>query len=403
MAELMSTCTPPRNCLLVTPRLPPAVGGGESFGELLIKALAAYKWRVSVFTSAAVEPELSTVVSESGGNMHLPLRVDDNRSNWEQATFARSEQVHEILMAERTQAVFCLSHDSAITTALAIGENLDPIPAVVGSYVDTSVLRTPLGSTRARLVYSLDAIGSILAESEFYRSVAVRSGFPAGRVIVGSAVDIQRFAGADARRGRDLVGVRDDQRMVLCASRFTPRKRIEDLLYAMAEFVVDSIPDATLVIAGSVQSGSERYRAWIADLIPRLGLSSRCQIAMDLNRQDIADVTAASSLAVQPSEFEGLGRSVLEAMAAGTCVIATETTGFNEIVCNIETGLTYRVGDLEALGTAIRRLLSDDQLARRLRDGAREWVGGNMSIGRLGRSAVEAYDLAEAHRRKRHR
>lgn len=389
--------TDSRSCLVLSPRLPPAVGGGESFGELLIAALAAGRWRVSVFTSGPVDAEIDVVVRRSGGRIHLPNKTIDNRSTWERETFGRSEELHRILADEHSDAVFCLSHDSAVTAVLAVAHDLDPVPAVVGSYVDTSVLRSALGMTRARFVYSLQRVGAIIAESEFYRSVAVDCGFPRQQTVVASAVDIDRFSGADADRGRRLVSAEPGDRLILCASRFTPRKRIEDLLHAVAG-LVDDHPRIRLVIAGSVQSGSDRYRASISALVHQLGLGPQCTIVEDLGRQDIADLTVASDIAVQPSEFEGLGRSLLEAMAAGKCVVATDTSGFDEIVTNEVTGLTCPVGDPTALRAAIERLLNAPVLAKSIGEKARQWVSENMSPDQLGRAAFEAYRIAADHR-----
>jgi glycosyltransferase involved in cell wall biosynthesis len=75
------------------------------------------------------------------------------------------------------------------------------------------------------------------------------------------------------------------------------------------------------------------------------------------------------------SPKEGWGLTCLEAEACGTPVIASDSPGLREAVRHEETGLLVRHGDREALRGAMERLVSDEALRARLREGALRFAG----------------------------
>ena len=98
------------------------------------------------------------------------------------------------------------------------------------------------------------------------------------------------------------------------------------------------------------------------------------------NRTDVIELLKASDVFVLPSYFEGLPRSVAEAMAAGLPVVATAVSGTPELVDDGVTGLLVPPKDYDALGSAILRLKDNKELA--------------CSLGNAGRKkAYENYDV----------
>jgi glycosyltransferase involved in cell wall biosynthesis len=79
-------------------------------------------------------------------------------------------------------------------------------------------------------------------------------------------------------------------------------------------------------------------------------------------RADIPDLTAALDLSVLPSAFEGMGRVVLEAMAAGKPMVASRVGGIPDLVDEDVNGFLVPPNDVEPLASAIERLLKDDRL-----------------------------------------
>ncbi len=91
-------------------------------------------------------------------------------------------------------------------------------------------------------------------------------------------------------------------------------------------------------------------------------------------REDVPSIMKALDVFVMPSHMEGLGTSVLDAMAAGAPVVGTEAGGMTEMLEHGKNGLVCPVRDSKALAAAIIELLEDREKARRLAARAREDV-----------------------------
>ncbi len=154
-----------------------------------------------------------------------------------------------------------------------------------------------------------------------------------------------------------------------------PGKGVEFLLQALARLASrESAARARLLVVGD---GSER-----ADLerqAAALGLGERVRFLG--TRGDVAALLAASDAYVQPSLFEALPTSVLEAMAVGVPVVATAVGGTLELVQPGVNGLLVPPSDPAALAEALATLL-DASAADRARMGqaGRDWVLSHASL-----------------------
>jgi glycosyltransferase involved in cell wall biosynthesis len=83
-------------------------------------------------------------------------------------------------------------------------------------------------------------------------------------------------------------------------------------------------------------------------------------------RSDVPEILKIADLFVFPSRTEGLPNALLEAMAAGLPIAATDVPGCRDLIAHERTGLLTPYGDIDALGRAMARLLSQPSLARRL-------------------------------------
>jgi glycosyltransferase involved in cell wall biosynthesis len=135
-----------------------------------------------------------------------------------------------------------------------------------------------------------------------------------------------------------------------------PQKAHHVLLRA-AKTLVERWPDLQVLIIGD---GPER--ANIERLIAELELERNVRITG--LRRDVPDVLAALDIAVCCSDFEGSPLSVLEYMAAGLPVVATEVGGLADLIESGINGLLVPPGDPAALATALAQLLSDRATAR---------------------------------------
>ena len=108
------------------------------------------------------------------------------------------------------------------------------------------------------------------------------------------------------------------------------------------------------------------------------------------HRTDISRMLRAVDLFVLPSLNEGISNTVLEAMASGVPVIATDVGGNSELIVDDVTGSLIPAGDDRALADAIRRLLSNDQVRKEQGRTAREVVLRRFTL----KAMVQAYEHA---------
>jgi glycosyltransferase involved in cell wall biosynthesis len=146
---------------------------------------------------------------------------------------------------------------------------------------------------------------------------------------------------------RSALGVAADVPIALCLARMEPQKRHDVLLDAWAAL---GGRDAVLWLAGD---GSLRH-----DLERRaraLGIDG--QVRFLGNRSDVADLLSAADLTVLTSDWEGMPIAVLESLAAGVPVIATDVDGVSEALAD-GGGVVVPRGEPKAVADALRALLS---------------------------------------------
>jgi glycosyltransferase involved in cell wall biosynthesis len=150
------------------------------------------------------------------------------------------------------------------------------------------------------------------------------------------------------------------------AGRLGPQKALGVALEAVAE-----VPSMSLVIAGDgPDRGALEARA------RDLGVDERTRFLGSVSRDVVLRLFRAADATVLSSSWENLPHTVLEALAVGSPVIATAVGGVPEVVRDGENGLLVPPNDADALAAALRRLLEDDELRRRLADAAPGSVAG---------------------------
>ena len=140
------------------------------------------------------------------------------------------------------------------------------------------------------------------------------------------------------------------------AGRLTAAKALDVALQAVA-----AVPDASLLVVGD---GPDRGA--LEEQTRELGLDGRVRFLGGRSREDVLRILAAADAGLLSSRWENFPHLVVEALAAGTPVIATAVGGVPEIVRDGENGLLVPPGDPAALAAAMRRLITDAGLHSRL-------------------------------------
>lgn len=108
------------------------------------------------------------------------------------------------------------------------------------------------------------------------------------------------------------------------------------------------------------------------------------------HRTDIAELLARADVCVLPSLTEGLSNAVMEAMAAGKAIVATNVGGTGELLRDGR-GILVPPADAEALARAISRVLRDPELSASLRAHSREWARAHLSADAMVQRHIELY------------
>ncbi|MCR4412395.1 MAG: glycosyltransferase, partial [Thermoguttaceae bacterium] len=188
---------------------------------------------------------------------------------------------------------------------------------------------------------------------------------PAGVVIPPARHDDARRAAretlADVSASLKLP---DDSPLAVYTGRLLRNRGLPELVAAWRH-VADQRPDARLWLVGE-----GRAQRALEDQIEALGLVGNVVLAGVFDHVD--EILAAADLAVQPAHEGGLSLAVLEAMAAGLPVVASDIADHRDLIDDGQTGLLVRTPTPERLAAAILRLVGDPPLARRLGQAARE-------------------------------
>jgi glycosyltransferase involved in cell wall biosynthesis len=177
---------------------------------------------------------------------------------------------------------------------------------------------------------------------------------PANVVVLDEHLDPDEFAPSRSGAFRARVGIPDDEPLIGAVARLDPLKGLDVLLDAYAIAYAEH-PDLHLVVVGSPVLGQEAYAT---GLRARIAATPGAQLLE--SRDDIPDVMADLDVLAFPSvEPESYGLVLVEALASGTAVVATDHGGPPEIVARATpgAGLVVPPADERALASALLELL----------------------------------------------
>lgn len=234
------------------------------------------------------------------------------------------------------------------------------------------------GRTLVRVAYR--TLDRVIFESCSNRDLALRNRLGRGGSfrVIEHGIDVSRYGSVDRAQARAQLGLREDELVLGSVGRLTDQKGHRYLLEALRRL---DRRDVRVLIAGEGPLRDELER--LAGGLPVTFLGQR---------DDVPRLLAALDVFVFPSEFEGLPFTLLEAMAAGVPVVASDVDGNRDAVEDEVTGILVPPRDPRALADAIGRQLERPDERARLGEAGRRRAAEVFSLERMVERTQAVYE-----------
>jgi glycosyltransferase involved in cell wall biosynthesis len=351
-------------------------GGGETQHLAWMRALKKLGVEIRVITGRPVvkpiqyppEPDLETITLRSPYMRDFVYRVQSMRgfgrlSMWslhaDEELFCKLAFDH--IARSQPQPDLVLAH------ALHQAPRLAPGTYPVAVYLP--------GPPHPRYIPDLQRADALISDGWAAKQLPAMIGRPVDDVLKGVDVEVFTPEGSNVRREQGLEG----KRVVICVTRLVPIKNLPMMLAAIAE-ARKTLPDIVLVLVGEGP-----LRAVLETRARELGIADAVRFAGYVPQDDTAAWYRTADVFALSSDFDNSPNVVLEAMAAGLPVVATDVGGLRDYVTPPHNGLLTPKGDALAFAEALVHFLSDPARAAA--------VGG-----RNRRDAVERFSWAASAR-----
>ena len=223
-----------------------------------------------------------------------------------------------------------------------------------------------------------------IAISHKIKDVLVQDGVPGQRIfVVHSGIDPERFT---ADRMDHLIpefNLKSNEPIVVNVAHLAGHKGQQYLVRAIP-LVLAKIPAARFFIVGEGELMNE-----LQALAASLGLNK--ELIFTGFRQDVGAFYHVADLFVMSSVQEGLGTAVIDALALGKPVVASNSGGIPEVILDGETGRLVAPADPAALAEAIIELLTNPERAKRMARRGQEVVRQDFSVEAMVEKNIEVY------------
>lgn len=197
---------------------------------------------------------------------------------------------------------------------------------------------------------------------------------------------------AAAQRVRDALHLQNDDVMILAVGRLVYKKGFEFLIAAMPE-ILQRAPHARLVLVGYGDLRDE-----LETQAHALGLNGEVTFAGRVPREQIpayfgaADIVSVPSVRDAAGNVDGLPNVVLEGMAAGKAIVASNIAGFPDVIDDGASGLLVPEKKSDALADAVVALARDARLRAALGERAREKIHTQLNWENVARRFIRVYE-----------
>lgn len=207
--------------------------------------------------------------------------------------------------------------------------------------------------------------------SQSLRRHAVSLGADAAKfTVIGNGIDTDKFSPLDKTAARQKLGIDADAHVLITVGGLVERKGFHRVIELLPELLKD-FPDLAYLVVGGASSEGD-YGVRLHELARDLGVEANVVFMGAMESEQLSLPLSAADAFVLSSSNEGWANVILESMACGTPVIATDVGGNAEVVNSEDLGLIVEFGYRQQLLEAITQALSREWSAARLTQYASE-------------------------------
>jgi len=223
-------------------------------------------------------------------------------------------------------------------------------------------LRSSYAEPRFKFWLFLEKITSFMVDKYIAVSQTVKNiyekglGIPDEKIeVIYNGVDISKFdVRIDKKSKRRELGLPENALVIGCVGKFRPEKGQEYLVRAMPE-ILKKFPAASLILVGGGENETK-----LKNLAESTGIAKNILFLKE--RADIPEILKTFDVFINPSLYEGMSNSILEAMAAKIPVVVSDIPSNAEIIENEKTGLLAPATRSEKIAEAVVKILSSPEL-----------------------------------------
>lgn len=220
-------------------------------------------------------------------------------------------------------------------------------------------------------VRALDGAATVISVSRHLAETAIELGAAREKIhVIPNGVDLDRFQPRDKQAARRELGLAKDGRIIVSVAHLGPRKGHQETVRAVAQLP----EDVRLVLVGGDTSGG-RDRKQLRTLINELGIGHRVTLAGQQPYEQVPKYLNAADISVLASYREGCPNVVLESIASGTPVVATDVGAVRDMIEDGRNGKIVPPQQVAPLRDAMAELLENPPSAGAVRQSpaVRSW------------------------------
>jgi glycosyltransferase involved in cell wall biosynthesis len=225
----------------------------------------------------------------------------------------------------------------------------------------------------------------VVADEDRRRGLSLKIGDPRRYILIRSGIDLSKFKehAVDRDAEKKALGIPAGAMVVTTVGPFKPQKNLADFI-RVAALVKKEVPDSRFLVVGDGEQ-----RQILEALIEENNLKDT--VTLLGWRRDCADILSVSNVFAMTSLWEGLPRSILEAMSTALPVVANAVDGVREIIKDGETGYRVEPFALEKMAGHIIGLLRNPSLAKAMGEKGRNSIDRQFDITYMVRQQETLY------------